>query len=325
MKQSQSDGQKTFCPTTLFPFFSRTLSRVSCRRVLLTGSILLVFSLSSACHNATSPGTVATVGDESISKADIQEAISKMQLPGKVPDSVPSDILNRLIERKLIAQEAEKEGLAQEPSIKKKIEADRERILRRTLIKRKVDGMVKVTDADIRNYYDKHKAEIKQPGFVVVRQLILPDSDTAKKISRKLHKKNGFQKAIEHYKGGPVGKIFEGTVPPQFVKLFFNLPAGTVTGPLALKDGVHYFKIDQVEPGKLLSFEEAKSGIAQYLSSRQKQDRYQAFLNTLRAKTKIDINQKRLGEVFTALNPEKSPSTPGGTASSSNSGVPTGK
>jgi len=309
----------------LFPSLSRTLNRVSFRRVMMAGSAIVVFSLSSACHNGTSPGTVATVGDESISKTDIKDAISKMQLPGKIPDSVPSDILNRLIERKLIDQEAEKEGLAQEPSIKKKIEADRERILRRTLIKRKVDGMVKVTDADIRNYYDKHKAEIKQPGFVVVRQLILPDMETAKKISKKLHRKNGFHTAIKHYTGGPVGKIFEGTVPPQFVKLFFNLPAGTVTGPLSLKDGVHFFKIDQVEPGKLLSFDEAKSGIAQYLSSRQKQDRYQAFLNTLRAKTKIDINQKRLGEVFTALNPEKAASVPGGTASPPNPGASTGK
>jgi peptidyl-prolyl cis-trans isomerase C len=248
---------------------------------------------------------VATVGPDRILKSDIQHAISKMHLPNGVPDSVPSDVLNRLIERALIAQEAEREGLAQEPSIKKRIEADRERILRHTLIKRKVDSMVKVSDADIRNYYDKHKAEIKQPGFVIVRQLILPDMTIASKIKKVFRQKHGFRKEIGQYKGGSVGKIFEGTVPPQFVKLFFGLPAGTVSGPLSLKDGVHYFKIDQVEPGKFLSFDEAKSGIGQYLSSRQKQDRYQAFLNSIRAKTKININQKSLGEVYSALNPSK--------------------
>lgn len=279
-------------------------------RHLLPGAASLVFILSAACHNGPSPGTVATIGSDTISKSDIQQAISKMHLPNGVPDSVPSDVLNRLIERSLINQEAIKEGLAEEPAIRDKIKADRERILRHALIKRKVDGMVKVTDSDIRSYYDKHKAEIKQPGYVIVRQLILPDMKTATRVKHALAGKHGFKKSIEHYKGGSVGKIFEGTVPPQFVKLFFGIPAGSVTGPLSLKDGVHYFKIDQVEPGKILTFDEAKSGIAQYLSSRQKQDRYQSFVNSLRAKTKINIDQKSLGEIYSSLNPKSS--TPAG-------------
>lgn len=262
----------------------------------------------SACHGGSPGGAVATVGDERISKVDIQEAISKMRLPSPPPASVPSDVLNRLIERKLIDQEAEREGLAQEPAIKNKIESDRERILRLALIKRKVNSTVKVSDADVKAYFDKHRAEIKQPGFAVVRQLILPDETTAKKVFREIHRKKGFRKAIDRYKGGTVGKIFEGTVPPQFSKFFFNVPAGSVTGPLSLKDGVHFFKIDQIDPGKLLSFDEAKSGILQYLDSRQKQDRYQAFLNSLRAKSKIKIDQKRLEEVFAAMGPAQNAS-----------------
>jgi len=280
-------------------------------RTGIAGSLTIGLFFLAACHKTSGTGVIATVGDQKISREELVRTIAEMKLPDKVPASVPSDVLNRLIDRALINQEAEREGLATEPAISRKIRNSRERILRQALIQQKVDAQVHVTDADVRTYFDQHKNEIKQPGFVVVRQLILPDLKTAQGVARSLKKTHGFARAIQHYKGGPVGKIFEGTVPPQFSKYFFNTPKGQVTGPLALKDGVHYFKIDRVEPGKLLSFDEAKSGISQFLTSQQKQERYQAFLNSLRAKTKISIDQKGLGEVMGASTTASSGATPG--------------
>ncbi len=266
-----------------------------------TGIFLsLALSLLSACHKTSGSGIIATVGEQQISREELVRSISAMKLPAQVPASVPSDVLNRLIDRALINQEAEREGLANDPSLSRKIRNSRERILRQALLDKKVDSQVHVTDADVKTYYDQHKSEIRQPGYVFVRQLILPDAKTAGTVGKSLKKRHGFAKAISRYSGGPVGKIFEGTVPPQFAKFFFNLPQGSVTGPLPLKDGVHFFKIDKVQSGRLLSFDEAKSGISQFLTSQQKQERYQSFLNSLRAKTKISIDQKGLGEVMGA-------------------------
>ncbi len=280
-------------------------------RIRTAGVLVILLTLLSACHKTSGPGVIATVGDQTISKEDLMQAISRMNLPDKSPASVPSDVLNRMIEHSLIIQEAEREGLPSDPTISRKIRKSRERILREALIHKNVDSQIHVTDADVKDYYDKHKNEIKQPGFVVVRQAILPDMKTAQSVEKSFRQPHGFGKAIQHYKGGPVGKIFEGTVPPQFVKYFFGLPKGKVTGPLTLKDGVHFFKIDKSNPGKLLTFDEAKSGIAQFLSSQQKQDRYQAFLNSLRAKSKISINQKMLTDVVGTTATTPAGATPG--------------
>lgn len=279
-----------------------------------TGSAVIFgigLSFLAACHKTSGPGAIATVGDQTISRDELVRSISKMKLPDKVPASVPSDVLNRLIDRALINQEAEREGLANEPDLSRKIRDSRERILRRALIDRKVDSQVHVTDSNVKDYYDKHKNEIKQPGYVVIRQLLLPDMKTAKSVETSLHRPHGFSKAIKRFKGGPVGKIFEGTVPPQFEKYFFGVPAGKVTGPLMLKDGIHFFKVDAVEKGKLLSFDEAKGGISQFLTSQQKQERYQAFMNSLRAKTKISIDQKKLGEVMATTQTSNAGAAPG--------------
>ncbi|MGC8499673.1 MAG: peptidyl-prolyl cis-trans isomerase [Leptospirillia bacterium] len=270
-----------------------------------TALLAATFVLLAGCHQTLPSTVVAKVGPREISKESLQKAIKEMNLPSSAPASVPSDVLNRIIDSTLISQEADREGLASVPALRKKIEDDRDRILRQALIKKEVDDKVKVTDADVKDYFDKHRQEIKQPGYVKVRQLILPDQKTATRILSSLHKKKGFSRAIAKFKGGPVGKIFEGTVPPQFTKFFFGVPAGSVTGPISLKDGIHYFKVDTSEPGKLLSFDEAKAGISQFLTSRKKQDLYQKFLNSLRAKTKISINQKTLAELMGAATPTK--------------------
>ena len=291
---------------------SAARANTNSRPAFRTGVFLsLALSLLSACHKTAGSGVIATVGEQQISREELVRSISAMKLPSKVPASVPSDVLNRLIDRALINQEAEREGLPNDPSISRKIRHSRERILRQALLDKKVDSQVHVTDADVKAYYDQHKNEIRQPGYVVVRQLILPDAKIAQTIGKSLKKRHGFSKAISRYSGGPVGKIFEGTVPPQFAKYFFNLPEGSVTGPLPLKDGVHYFKIDKVQSGRLLSFDEAKSGISQFLTSQQKQEKYQAFLNSLRAKTKISIDQKGLGEVMGAAKAASTGATSG--------------
>ncbi len=275
------------------------------RGMALPLTLLAGLSLTSGCHQTLSDNVVAKVGTREITKESLQSAIKDMNLPSSAPASVPSDVLNRLIDNTLITEEAEQEGLPNRPDIRKKLEDARNRILRQALIKTQVDDKVKVTDADVQSYFDKHRQEIKQPGYVEVRQVIIPDQKTADRIVSSLRKKKGFSRAIEKFKGGPVGKIFEGTVPPQFAKFFFGVPAGSVTGPIALKDGIHYFKIDKQVPGKLLSFDQAKAGITQFLTSRMKQDLYQKYLNSLRAKTKIAINQKSLGELMGAASSVK--------------------
>ena len=281
------------------------LSPAAVRGAVLPLALFATLSLSAGCHQTLPDNVVAKVGTREILKETLQSSIKSMNLPASAPASVPSDVLNRLIDKTLISEAAEQDGLANRPDIRKKIEDDRNRILRHALIKSQVDDKVKVTDADVKNYFDKHRQEIKQPGYVEVRQLILPDQKTADRVSPTLKKKKGFSRAMKKFKGGPVGKIFEGTVPPQFAKFFFGVPAGKVTGPIALKDGIHYFKIDTQVPGTLLSFDQAKSGITQYLTSRMKQDLYQKYLNSLRAKTKISINQKTLNVLMGATSSAK--------------------
>jgi peptidyl-prolyl cis-trans isomerase C len=109
------------------------------------------------------------------------------------------------------------------------------------------------------------------------------------------------------FKGGPVGKIYEGTVPPKFVSFFFGVPEGSITGPIPLKDGIHYFKIDRSVKGVQLTLDQAREGIRNYLRNRQNKTIYQTLVNHLRSTTTVQINNKALVSMISRAANAKSP------------------
>ena len=261
-----------------------------------TGLLLLLF-LFSACHKTSSPlpdSVLAKVGDTTISQADLKQKLDSMGLASSKDPNVTSELLNQMVDNSLLAMQARKEGLDKNPEFQKKMHDYETKLLRKAFLKKAVDDKVKVTDADIVNYYNKHQKDIKQPGYVDVRQVVFPNEKTAKRELSLLKKKGGFRKIGKMFKGGPVGKIYEGTVPPKFSSYFFGVPEGSITGPITLKDGIHYFKIDHASKGVQLSLDQAREGIRNYLRNRQNKTIYQALVNHLRSTTTVQINNKAL-------------------------------
>lgn len=277
--------------------------------VMTYAFLLSVPFLFTACQKASSPlpeDILAKVGNTTISQADLKKKLKDMGLDSSKDPNVTSEMLNQMVDNSLLAMEARKEGLDKSPDFRKKIHEYEDRLLRKSLLKKDVDDKVKVTDNDIVTYYNKHQKDIKQPGYVDVRQVVFPDEKTAKKEFSMLKRKGGFKKAVRLFKGGSVGKIYEGTVPPKFSAYFFGVPEGSITGPIPLKDGIHYFKIDHAVKGVQLTLEQAREGIKNYLKNRQNKTQYQALVNHLRSTTTVQINNKALVSMIA-----KSAATPG--------------
>lgn len=266
--------------------------------VLLTAFPLLF----TACHRSapTAADELARVGDMTITKTDLQKKLNGMGINAAKDPSVTSELLNQMVDNSLLAMEARKEGLDKTPEYRKKIKAYEDQLLRKSLLKKDVDSKVKVSDADITSYYQKHQKEIRQPGYVEVRQVVFPSEKIARKMASRLKRRGGFSKAIKTFKGGPVGKLYEGTVPPKFISYFFGVPEGSVTGPVDLKDGVHYFKIDHSVKGVQLTMDQARDGIRNYLSNQQNKTLYQALVNHLRSTTTVKLNNQALVSMIAA-------------------------
>lgn len=70
-------------------------------------------------------------------------------------------------------------------------------------------------------------------------------------------------------KGGDVGWVVQGQLPPDMDKLIFGIGKGDVSDAVESPGGMQIFKIDDVRPEKTLSLKEATPEIAQILKTEQ--------------------------------------------------------
>jgi peptidyl-prolyl cis-trans isomerase SurA len=176
----------------------------------LAGVLLLCLLVSAAACNSRRPSddVVATVDGRKIYKADVekyyqnQTSGSEQQPSGEQATSLRLSILRELIDNEILMRRAEKLGLLatdeevesklneiKSPYTKEQFEArlkekkitleDFKRDLRRSLtvdkvLNKEVTSKINVTDQDITNYYNAHKAEFNliEPQYHLARILV---------------------------------------------------------------------------------------------------------------------------------------------------------
>ena len=76
---------------------------------------------------------------------------------------------------------------------------------------------------------------------------------------------------------------------PQFDQVAFTLKAGQMSEIVETQFGYHIIKVADHQETRVIPLEEAKAQIEQYLQQQNRQSETEAFVNTLKAKAKIEI------------------------------------
>jgi len=132
------------------------------QRILITIFIAL---LSSACQKKASGQTVAVVNNEEITAAELNDALSK-SAPGDAASTkeARAAVLQQLIDRKLLVQQARKDGLDKSPEFINQQRRGTEDLLINFLLARKM----KTTDAPSSDTVDRFEAS--RPGMFAKRE-----------------------------------------------------------------------------------------------------------------------------------------------------------
>jgi len=89
-------------------------------------------------------------------------------------------------------------------------------------------------------------------------------------------------------RGGDLGELRPGQVAEPFVRAAFALAPGQVSGVVETAYGFHLVKVLERLPARPLAFAEVKDQLKRQLTLKKEQERQQAFVNSLRAKAKIE-------------------------------------
>lgn len=156
----------------------------------------------------------------------------------------------------------------------------------------------KVSDADIKAYYDKNKAQFYDTAAKRASHVLFKSEDkaTAKKVLAQLQDKSTtMAAAAKKYsidtasatKGGDLGWPTQAYV-PEFQAALDKLSKGQMSGLVESQYGIHIVKVTDVRTGSQKPLSEVKSQIQQIIIQQRRSDAYQQFLNDLRKKAKIE-------------------------------------
>lgn len=118
---------------------------------------------------------------------------------------------------------------------------------------------IKVTEEELKDYYDKFKPEVK------ARHILLEDEKTAKEVKAKLDAGGKFEDLAKEYSkdpgsgsnGGDLGWFGPGKMVPTFEEATYALEINEISAPVKSEHGFHIIQLmEKKEKG---SFEEMKA------------------------------------------------------------------
>jgi len=150
----------------------------------------------------------------------------------------------------------------------------------------KVTSDVKVTDADIKEYYNTHKSQYVQPESREVRHILVTKKSLADSLYQQLKSGGNFAKLAKQYSKDPGsaangGKltVSKGQTVPQFDKTAFALKTGQISQPVHTQYGYHIIQaLSAVKSATTTKLSQVRASIKQQLEQQRKNDEITKWL-----------------------------------------------
>ncbi|ORU89786.1 MAG: peptidylprolyl isomerase [Cycloclasticus sp. symbiont of Poecilosclerida sp. M] len=268
---------------------------------LYTASLALTFSLLvTAClpeeTNSKDDPTIATVNGEAIKKSTLQfYALERRQ--GSANQNTPKEnLINDLINMKLLRKEAEKSNLDDSDDFKSRISFIKLNLLSQAAMNDYISKNP-VSDEDLKAEYDARIGDVSITELKA-SHILLKDEALAKKIIVQLTKGANFATLAKKHstgptgpKGGDLGWFNPNRMVPEFSQAVAALKDKSFTKePVQTQFGWHIIKRSGTRAGTPPSFEQIKPKIAAMLAQKSVQE----HLATLREKANVAIEADNL-------------------------------
>ena len=237
------------------------------------------------------PAAVATVNGVAVPQSRMSLMLQRQAQRG-MPDNEKTRALVReeLINREVIAQEAQRTGMGKRPEVQMQVDFARQEILVNAYIS---DWVRKnpISEADVQKEYERVKSHAGDKEYKA-RHILLETEEQANSMIAALKKGDKFDELASKnskdpgsaQRGGDLDWNVPGTFDPQFSGAMVKLEKGKYTEqPVRTRFGYHVIQLDDVRAMNFPALNEARPRIQQTLV----QNRLEELVKSLRAKAKI--------------------------------------
>jgi len=274
---------------------------------LLVVSIAFFLLLSCTKGGGQKGDYVAKIGDTTITTVDVQKEMESLPPMAKDffqgPEGI-SRFVDELVKKELLYLEAKKRGLDKSDDFQRKVEDFKKFTLINQLLEKEIESASKVTDKEIKDYYDAHKDDFMVNNQVRISHIIVKTEEDAKKVLERLQKGEDFAKIASEVSldkasaktGGDLGYFKKGEMNPQLENIAFRLKKGQISQPMPSKGGIDIIKVTDTK-GTIAEFDKVKGIVSQKLSAEKQREAFDKFIENLRKSYKIELNKEAIAKL----------------------------
>lgn len=263
-----------------------------------------------AANTVAKEDAVAIVNGEAISKATFKTLEDEIALRAHGQKFPKQQLLEELIQRELLVQDAHKKHIDQSTEVKERIQMAERSLISQADLQDYLKANP-ITDADLKAEYDKEVVKASGTEYKA-RHILVKTEDEAKKLIADLGKGAKFEDLAKKHsidpskdQGGDLGWFTAGQMVEPFSKAVAALEKGKfTTAPVQTQFGWHVILREDSRTQTPPAFESVKEQLRPVLQ----QQKVQAMLEGLRKQAKVEVLMS-LEEPKPATPPEATPAT----------------
>ncbi|MBN8251617.1 peptidylprolyl isomerase [Priestia flexa] len=249
------------------------------------------------------------------------DKITKDQLYEVLMSQGGTDVLDSMIEQKVINKEAEKKSVTiSEKELDKELDAlitsyggedtfnqaleangIKESEVKKDLetnlkAKKLVEDTIDISEDEMKSYFDENKDSFDQPEQVKASHILVKDEKTANEVKKKLSDGEKFAELAKEYStdtaskedGGDLGYFSKEDMVQEFSDAAFDLNVNEISEPVKTEYGYHIIKVIDKKAAQDANYENSKEEIKQLLLENKFQSEYPTWLEETKKKYDIE-------------------------------------
>lgn len=288
----------------LEPMFRTRLSLTSA----LVGAGLMLFSALPAHAQDEAVAlqgedkVVAKVNGYEIKASEVRMAFDDVigQLPNLPKKLRYPFVVQFLVERHLLAQLANKDGLAETDDYKRRLAAYQAKALRDSYLAQKIAPQV--SEEEVRKVYDEEAKKVTATERIRARHILVASEKEANAILAKLKAGEKFEDLAKQYSldgskdyGGDLGYFTAPEMVAEFSKAAFALKKGETSKPVKSEYGWHIIKLEDRKMGAAQPYDQVKGAIRNALVRQKVQETLAGLHNVAKVEI-IDEDLKKVAD-----------------------------
>jgi parvulin-like peptidyl-prolyl isomerase len=261
--------------------------------------LLLALVVASGCgkgkEQAKEPGTgtgeIVRVGAAVLKGEDIKALVPQDE-PIPLTIDERRGFVRRWIDTEILYQEAIRRGLKNDARVEARLRELEHEFLADYLLFDELRKRTRVSEEEIEAYFSAHEPEYLNEYRV--SQILVSTPEEAEQ-ALDLLKTKSFAWVANRYsidpvakRGGDLGYLTKGNMIPALEAVIFGMKPGEVSGIIHSDFGYHIFKLEDVREALVaVGLDDVREEIMNTLMLEKRRKAYDAFVDSLRASTKI--------------------------------------